>query len=132
LREASAQTSFEWSGLFLEKIAPHLRDVAQLDSSLESFLQSKLPWSQILTYLLQTHQKFARILHNHIDTITDLVLFNPNDSDYLVYLKWTIDPEDQRESVQMFTASRAGIRDSLEYDHVNDIINSILYYLWSQ
>jgi hypothetical protein len=132
LREASAQTTFEWSGLFLEKIAPQLRDVSRLDASLESLLQSKLPWSQILTYLLQSHQKFARVLHNHQDTITDLVLFNPSDSDFLLFLKWSIDVENQQESLRIFMASRAGVRDSVEYDHVNDIVNSILYYLWSQ
>ncbi|KAI8902954.1 hypothetical protein BC833DRAFT_4336 [Globomyces pollinis-pini] len=127
LRDDSIQSDFEWSSLFLEKIAPELLDVTLSDPTLASFLSSPLPWDNIMTYLLQAYQKYAHSLTGSTNQFRHLVLFNSQNQDYLLYLRYNF----QSQSMAMYSVSRAGVRDPIEHHHINDVVNSILYYLWT-
>jgi AraC-like DNA-binding protein len=114
--------------MFLEKIGPNMRDVGLIDHSLNTMFSKTLPWSSIMNYLLQTHCKHARRLKENENQITDLILFNQLNTDYLLYLKLT--KKEGSDTFQMFSVGRAGVRDAIEYEHINNTINSILYFLW--
>lgn len=114
-----------------------MRDITLIDPSLKSLFESKFPWSRIMVYLEQSMAKHARTLQGSDNSVLHLVLFNPINQDYLLYLRLTFEvesPLDVDTNVgyfEIFSVSRDGVRDSIEYDHINDVINSILFFLWT-
>jgi hypothetical protein len=89
-----------------------------------------------MAYLEQSMTKHARTLQGSDNSVLHLVLFNPINQDYLLYLRLdfegkALDVEMNVGHFEIFAVSRDGVRDSIEYDHINDIINSILYFVWT-
>ncbi|KAJ3275156.1 hypothetical protein HDV01_001295 [Terramyces sp. JEL0728] len=128
-QESFFQSSLEWSRMFLEKISPNIVNVCSMDSTLNELFNSNLPWQSILIYLVQAHQKFARYLNGPDDRAQHLILFNPANEDYLLYLR--LRTAENTTRFEMFAISREGIRDPVEYVHINDTVNSILFWIWN-
>lgn len=128
-QESFFQSSLEWSRMFLEKISPNIINVCTMDTSLNELFNSNLPWHSILIYLVQAHQKFARYLNGPDDRAQHLILFNPSNEDYLLYLR--LRTAGNSTKFEMFAISREGIRDPVEYVHINDTVNSILFWIWN-
>jgi hypothetical protein len=110
-----------------------MHDIAKFDSFIKEFLEADLPWSRIMIHLKQTRPN-ARVLQSFDNSIMHLVLFNPIDHDYCLYLKLTLAESGGQNSqhlFEIFAVNRGGARNSIEFDHINDVMNSILYYLWN-
>jgi hypothetical protein len=110
-----------------------MRNVTATDQSVRYLCSSDLPWTDIFVHLKLSYPKFARQLFGSAVDRKHLVIFNPKNPDYLIYLKidLSIDDPKNSERFQIFAVSREGIRDPVEYDQINDTINTILHYLWN-
>lgn len=150
----------EWTRLFLEKTAPNTRKLIDIDSELAAFLGgSTIPWYELLDFLKDLYHDQARELHDESsqNTVTKstignsvkrhLVLFNPENDDYLIRLTLSLGMvsvvSDERETLHgaleaelaksstprlvldAFTVSREGYWTEAEYIHVDSVVQSI-------
>ncbi|KAI8852618.1 hypothetical protein BC829DRAFT_384099 [Chytridium lagenaria] len=80
--------AFEWTRLFLEKIRTTSRSALAIDAQLNFFVTSlSLPWLDIFGFLKRRFSENARELVDYpIPGVHHLLLFNPNNSDYLLHM----------------------------------------------
>jgi hypothetical protein len=129
LKQDSNISSVEWTNLFLDKIFTQLRDLKEVEPSINFLLQLPLPWPEIMDYLRKANLKMARLLKTKEPNDKHIILLNPKNQDYLLYLCLKRTSADTCK-IDFYSASREGIREPVEYEHINDIINTILHYIW--
>ncbi|KAJ3234967.1 KICSTOR complex protein szt2 [Chytriomyces hyalinus] len=89
------ETAYEWSKMFLEKIARNSRTLLLIDPSLVNvFGDASLPWLDIIKFLETTyHMTARRIFEEPSVGRQHLILFNPRDSDYMIHIMyWQVGP----------------------------------------
>lgn len=103
-------------------------DVSLSNPKLIPLFQSKnLPWQDIVSFLLITYD-CRQVYLSELQLLPELVIFNSKDDDYCYYLKPITD--EYRDGVQIFSLSREGFYNPIECEHLNHIVNSILFILW--
>lgn len=131
LRDDPIHDSAEWTSLFLEKIAPQMRDITSQEGPLQFLLSSRLPWKEIFAYLTILFKKQVRLLNNSADqSKMDLIMFNPKNQAFLLYFRLQTLPDDVNHVLDVFAVSREGLRDPIEYQHLSEVIEAILHWLW--
>ncbi|KAJ3236515.1 hypothetical protein HDU78_004608 [Chytriomyces hyalinus] len=89
------ETAYEWSKMFLEKIARNSRTLLLIDPSLVNiFGDATLPWLDIIKFLETTYYMTARRIFEEPSVGRQhLILFNPRDSDYMIHIMyWKVGP----------------------------------------
>lgn len=149
---AAVLESAEWTRLFLERIAPNSRSLLAIDSSLSNVLgRSHLDWDAILNHLQTRYPTSTRSLRDG-STRQHLVIFNEENSDYLMHivverqpigeeplpapstslldLGGLIDMELQSHFVVSASiVSREGVPDEVEWKQVDEVVNQILCWI---
>lgn len=123
--------SAEWTSLFLEKIAPHMRDISSQEGPLQFMLSCRLPWKDIFAYLATLFKKQVRLLNNSADeSRTHLIIFNPKNHAFFLYFRLHLLPDGLNHVLKVFAVSREGLRDPIEYYHLSEVVEAILHWLW--
>ena len=131
LRDEPIQNSAEWTSLFLEKINPLMRDITHSEHSVQFLISSRLPWDDIFQYLAILFKKKVRILNNSADPLKKhLIVFNPKNPAFFLYFRLSAAINSDDCSLSIFGVSREGIRDPVEYQHLSEVVDAILHYLW--
>lgn len=165
----------EWTRLFLEKIEPNSRPVTAIDPQLSQLVNdASVGWYDALDFLKDQFREHSRELYDGSDTsgftVTTsatksnirrhLVIFNPENNDYLLHFTLTLDSEPElpfghvesnepdslhnkilagitdpiwtRLTLQIFAVSREGFSNECEYQHIDQIIQTLCCWLWNQ
>ncbi|KAL2914873.1 hypothetical protein HK105_205615 [Polyrhizophydium stewartii] len=123
----------EWARVFIEKTTPNSRRVSAMDSRFHALVSDRrLPWLTIIEHLAHTNARHARFLLPASSTgPRHMYLINPANSDYMLHFEVGVPPGESRVAVDCLLVSREGIPDACEAAHLNDIVNSVLFFLWS-
>ncbi|KAH6584712.1 hypothetical protein BASA60_000852 [Batrachochytrium salamandrivorans] len=122
----------EWTRLFLEKTAVNSRPLAAVDSNIKNLLEDiRLPWTAILENMSVVYPKHVRTLPPcSLNGPLHVLVINPANTDHMLRFSIGLSAA-QCISVEAFSLSREGVTDISEYTHIDDVFNSILFYLWS-
>ncbi|KAH6598672.1 hypothetical protein BASA50_003707 [Batrachochytrium salamandrivorans] len=122
----------EWTRLFLEKTAVNSRPLAAVDSNIKDLLEDiRLPWTAILENMSVVYPKHVRTLPPcSLNGPLHVLVINPANTDHMLRFSIGLSAA-QCISVEAFSLSREGVTDISEYTHIDDVFNSILFYLWS-
>ncbi|KAH9267884.1 hypothetical protein BASA83_009709 [Batrachochytrium salamandrivorans] len=123
----------EWTRLFLEKTAVNSRSLAAVDSNIRNLLEDiRLPWTPILENMSVVYPKHVRTLPPcSLNGPLHVLVINPANTDHMLRFSIGLSAA-QCISVEAFSLSLVKVvTDISEYTHIDDVFNSILFYLWS-
>ncbi|KAL5039193.1 hypothetical protein RTP6_006390 [Batrachochytrium dendrobatidis] len=122
----------EWTRLFLEKTAINSRNLSTIDLNIKHLLEDpRLQWAGIVDHLSATYAKQVRMLPAcSAHGPQHILIINPYDSDYMIRFAVGLSAN-HTTSIEIFSLSREGASNTAEYTHINDVFNTILFYLWS-
>ena len=110
-----------------------------MDPSLATlFSGGHLPWTDIFEFLLRKYNKTCRVLQEPgLNGCRHILLFNPANSDYYLHFVLSLATTDAEDTptpngtlVDVFSVSREGVADPIEYAHISSIVNDVSYWMW--